>query len=143
MARKNTWSAEQIALLGTDTDKTVAGRLGKKPATVTRARIDFGIPAFDPSKGNQHKWTDKEIKMLGNVSDMDIAEKLGISRNAVINARNMRGIAPPTKNTAMGKNPRVPITIRLPAEIVERLRAGGNITAQIECAVNKYFGEIS
>lgn len=44
-----------------------------------------------------------------------------------------------SQNRMTGDRPRVSITIRLPADLVETLRSAGNVTAQIEAAIKDYL----
>jgi hypothetical protein len=40
------WSAEQLALLGTDTDEAIASRIGRTASAVRQMRTSLGIPTF-------------------------------------------------------------------------------------------------
>ncbi len=44
---RTVWSAEQLALLGTDTDQAIAVRLGRTETAVTLKRTRLKIPHFD------------------------------------------------------------------------------------------------
>ena len=39
------WAAEELALLGTDTDRAVAARIGRTESAVRQMRSKLGIPA--------------------------------------------------------------------------------------------------
>jgi len=81
------WSADQVALLGTDTDKAVARRLGRSRSSVINTRLKLGIPAFTVRDGwGQHEG------LIGQMPDSQIAKLRGVSRPAVNAARIRRGI---------------------------------------------------
>lgn len=90
--RKNSWTEEQIALLGTDTDKAIAEKLGKKANVVAQNRIKRGIPPKDSKRSQKNVWDKTNEIELGKLPDSVIAEKLGISVSSVTLARQRRGI---------------------------------------------------
>lgn len=90
---KNAWTDEQIALLGTDTDKAIATLLGKKQNSVAHNRIKRGIPPKDPKRSQKNVWEKTEEEdSLGKLPDSVIAERLGIAIASVTLARQRRGI---------------------------------------------------
>ena len=63
------WTAEQMALLGTDHDKVIAKKLGRTQRAVTTQRVKRKIPAFSGSPGGGRAWTDEELALLGTDHD--------------------------------------------------------------------------
>lgn len=83
------WIKAHVALLGTDTDRSVAKKVGREVATVASARIRRGIPSFQ----KQEPWTDANIAMLGSMPDPVVAARVKRSKESVAAARRARGIA--------------------------------------------------
>ena len=59
------WTDEEIALLGTDTDRAIANRLGLPKKVVTNERERLGIP------GLSQRWKEHEIALLGTAPDSE------------------------------------------------------------------------
>lgn len=78
---KRPWSAEEIAILGSESDEVVARRLSRSVSAVVTKRCHLGIPAFG------RYWNAKREKFLGTDTDQAVAEYLGITRSAVMNHR--------------------------------------------------------
>jgi hypothetical protein len=49
------WTAEQLALLGTDADEAVAARVGRMANAVRQMRTSLGIPTFLDSRRCERK----------------------------------------------------------------------------------------
>ena len=81
------WTAEQVALLGTDCDKVIARRIGRTTAVVTTQRVKRKIPAFSGWPGGGPGWTAEELALLGTDTDEAVAEKIGRSASAVAQKR--------------------------------------------------------
>lgn len=81
-------TADEIALLGKDTDPATAKALRWSYASVKEARIWRGILAFRPRR----KWTPAELATLGTMSDDQVARKLGRSKGNVSARRKRLGI---------------------------------------------------
>jgi hypothetical protein len=77
------WTAEQIALLGTDHDKVIAKKLGR---TLRK------IPAFSGSPESGPAWTDEELALLGTNTDVAVAARIGRTRGAVSQNRAARNV---------------------------------------------------
>lgn len=84
------WSPEQISLLGTDTDRAIATKIGRSLGAVETKRADLGIPAH-----RQHRfdWTPARLRLLGRMSDAALAGQLGCDYKTVFRERRRRGIA--------------------------------------------------
>ncbi len=78
-----------IALLGTDTDKAIATRLGIYPTTVGRIRRELGIPSF---KRINISWTVEMDALVGTMTDGQVAKQLGLGRCTVRDRRYLLGI---------------------------------------------------
>jgi hypothetical protein len=86
------WTAEQLALLGTDRDSAVAARLGRSPNAVALRRRALGVPAFGGRAGGRG-WTKPELRLLGTDSDEAVAKRIGRTPGAVTQRRCAVGIA--------------------------------------------------
>lgn len=109
-APKNSWTAENVALLGTMSDSSVAARLGLTVATVRQARGDRGIPAHrlqapvqapkPPKKGPHAGVLGRPpielpvqcVKQLGAVPDVQIARSAGVSVGTIRRRRAEAGL---------------------------------------------------
>jgi hypothetical protein len=80
------WSVEEIAMLGTDTDNTIARALGLPMKVVRNERLRLGIP------GVSQRWQEHEIAVLGTEPDSQIAQSLGKSLQSVRQKRAHLGI---------------------------------------------------
>ena len=76
------WTDEEIALLGTDTDRAIAKALGL-PINVSRAAPRLGSLAWLSMDGAQ-------IGLLGTAPDSELARKLGKSASAIWRTRATR-----------------------------------------------------
>lgn len=89
----STWTAAEVALLGTMKDSAVAERTGRHPVTVQRWRKELGIPPFKPAiPPGAHDWTEEIIADLGTATDREIGEKYGISNVTISVKRKKLGI---------------------------------------------------
>lgn len=89
------WTKDQIALLGTASDRAVAAELELDHRSVYRKRTMLGIPPFGPSKEVEgHRWSLAELALLGKRSDRHVARAVGVSHAAVAYKRDALGIAP-------------------------------------------------
>lgn len=117
------WTAAKLKLLGTMSDRALAGRLGVSATTVSSKRLLAGIPAFGGAGPVAFRWTRKAEALLGRMSDTEVAERLGLSTRTVRMHRVLVGIPP------LGLGPRgiemTPAILRLlkrsTAEVVEAL----------------------
>ena len=125
------WRKDKIALLGRDSDRKIAERLGTTTGVVARQRGRLGIPSFYPQR--RISWTKKMTALLGKVTDWKIATKYRMRRGSVARQRRKLGIPPcvetrPVKGTPdLKKILRLPIGLicrhyRLSTETVARLR---------------------
>jgi hypothetical protein len=99
--RQGTWhpasgrafTAEEIALLGTGSDRAIALALGRHTKTIHWKRNELGIPPYrDPERANPRRFTAREIKLLGTDSDEAIATALGRNRSMITTKRIALGI---------------------------------------------------
>jgi hypothetical protein len=97
MAKPHFWTAKEMALLGTQTDKEVAQQIGVSPATVYVKRSKLGIPAHNGRPHFMCRWGTTELAMLGRFPDSEIAELTSRSLNEVVNKRKSLGIKPLTR----------------------------------------------
>jgi hypothetical protein len=80
------WSEEEVALIGTGSDKTVAKELGLAVAVVKHKRERLGISLL------ALRWKDHEIPLLGTAPDSQLAKTLGKSISVVKRKREQLGI---------------------------------------------------
>jgi len=80
------WTDEEIALLGTDTDRAIANVLGLPINVVKNKRDRLGISLL------AQRWKEHEIVLLGTASDSELARKLGKSSSAIWRKREQLGI---------------------------------------------------
>jgi len=80
------WTDEEIALLGTDTDRAIANVLGLPINVVKNKRDRLGISRLSQS------WKEHEIVLLGTAPDSQLARKLGKSSSAIRRKREQLGI---------------------------------------------------
>ena len=83
------WTAEELALLGTDTDAAVARRIGRTQTAVYMQRRKLGLA---PGIPHTRTWTKAELRLLGKHSDAEVASRLGVSRKHVLEMRRRRGV---------------------------------------------------
>jgi hypothetical protein len=81
------WTADQVALLGTDHDEAIAGRIGRSPGAVTSKRVGLKIAAYSGQAGGGRSWTATEVTLLGTDRDAVIAKKTGRTVRAVTSKR--------------------------------------------------------
>jgi hypothetical protein len=86
------WTAEQLALLGTDHDKAIAKKLNRTRGAVTTQRVKRKIPAFSGSPGGGRAWTDEELALLGTDHDEVVAARIGRTPGAVSQKRAARKV---------------------------------------------------
>ncbi|MDR3582518.1 MAG: hypothetical protein P4L67_04565 [Candidatus Pacebacteria bacterium] len=96
--RKNTWTDEQTAILGTMPDYKVAAKLGLTVSVVYNRRCKMRIPtcwndkAYSGDAPADSDWTQEEDDLLGTHRDHVIAGKLGRSLGDVQKRRASLGI---------------------------------------------------
>ena len=86
-ARNRPWKEEEIKLVGTDTDRAIAKRLGRSLASVLNMRRKVGI-----EYRSSNAWRAEEDAILGKVADAEAARRLGRSRGAVAHRRRRLGM---------------------------------------------------
>jgi hypothetical protein len=87
------WTADQIALLGTDHDKVVAQKLDRSVNAVTVKRVKLHIRAFSGNSGGGRDWAASELKLLCTDHDKVIAAKIKRTASAVRQKRTSLKIA--------------------------------------------------
>jgi hypothetical protein len=80
------WTDEEIALLGTDTDRVIANSLGLPINVVKQKRQRLGISRLS------QRWKEHEIALLGTAPDSELARKLGKSSSVIWRKREQLGI---------------------------------------------------
>jgi hypothetical protein len=86
--QKLTWNAQADALLGVDSDRVVAKKVGVNQATVQRRREALGIP---PARRGFH-WDATTDALLGVESDRVVGAKLGIHPETAQRRRKALGV---------------------------------------------------
>jgi hypothetical protein len=112
------WAKNKIALLGSDSDRKVATRLGTNLAVVGRQRTLLGIPSFYPQR--RISWTREMTALLGKVTDWKIARKYRMSRGSVARQRRKLGIPPCVETRPVKQTPNLKRILRLPMEVICR-----------------------
>lgn len=89
------WTPEQIAMLGTITDRDVAIKTGRTAKAVSSRRLLLGIAPFRQHTKHARpvKWTMAKDRVLGTMSDTDAARKLRCSPMQAFNRRRKLEIA--------------------------------------------------
>ena len=87
MTKHHQWTAQELALLGTMSDKKVAEQLGLPVHTVARKSRILGL-TFQ----KQEKWSAEHVALLGTASDSAVARLVGRKRMTVYFARRTRAI---------------------------------------------------
>jgi hypothetical protein len=83
------WTAEKIALLGTDSDVVIAKQLGISHATVAAQRRKRDIETYARRRG--YKWGQTELSLLGSYSDREIEQMTAVSgRDCHIETRSSK-----------------------------------------------------
>jgi hypothetical protein len=80
------WTAEQDALIGTDTDSAIARALNLPYSAIAYRRHSLGIAR--PSR----RWTANQMALLGTAADQEVGRRVGKSATAVAKKRLERGI---------------------------------------------------
>ncbi len=89
------WTAAEMAILGTMTDKEAGEALDLSPSTVRLKRISLGIPPCRRGKSRPASvWTPDVIRRLGKESAAVIARDVGVSRQRVSQKLQELGIPP-------------------------------------------------
>lgn len=86
------WTPEADALLGTESDMSVATRLGISHMAVLTRRNKLNISALN-QKIVTAKWTQAMDDEIGKGTDADVAKKLGLSEGQVMTRRRKLNIA--------------------------------------------------
>lgn len=80
------WTDDEIALLGTDTDRAIANALGLPINVITNKRARLGISCL------AQRWKEHEIALIGTAPDSQLARTLGKSASAIRRKRENLGI---------------------------------------------------
>ena len=89
------WVQDMLNILGTDTDISIAKRLGIGKSSVRVKREELGIPP----RGRTMIWTPEMLEDLGKYSDRIVAEKWDIGHGCVNRKRAELGIPVAHKGT--------------------------------------------
>jgi hypothetical protein len=85
--REDTWTAEEIALLGQLPDAEVACRTGRSADAVRQRRERLGLP--NPTTTH---WNAEGLALLGTMPDAEVARRLGRPLHSVVQKRWKLGI---------------------------------------------------
>ena len=115
------WTKQQIALLGKESDRKMARRLGISAPAVWRKRVQLGIRALTPK---QHiEWTKARSALLGKLSDKVLAKRWGVKAETIARKRTELGIEPFVRTTPPRPTRPLKAILRLPVhEICRRYR---------------------
>jgi hypothetical protein len=80
------WTEEELALIGTDSDKAVAQALGMPLNVVKQKRDKLGISLL------AQRWKEHEIALLGTAPDSELARTLGKPTSVIWRKREKLGI---------------------------------------------------
>ncbi|MHB1035584.1 MAG: hypothetical protein ACYC0Y_13150 [Pirellulales bacterium] len=83
------WTTEELRLLGTDTDRAVAAKIGRTPKAIGAKRHKLGM-----TEPQSSPWTQKELRLVGTDTDRAVAAKIGRTAKAVTHKRDELGIPP-------------------------------------------------
>jgi hypothetical protein len=86
--RLKLWTPEEEKLLGTDTDKAIARRLGRSALAVRARRASLGLPPIPINK----PWREKELKLVGQMPDAEVARLTPHPLKAVQSKRHALGL---------------------------------------------------
>ncbi|OGQ81118.1 MAG: hypothetical protein A3F90_04005 [Deltaproteobacteria bacterium RIFCSPLOWO2_12_FULL_60_19] len=112
------WTKRKIALLGTDSDRKIAERLGTIGGVVVRRRTRLGIPSF--YRYRRISWTKEMVSLLGKTTDWEIAKKYGMKRESVARERRKRGIPPCIDARPVISTPALRPILSLPMRVIAR-----------------------
>ncbi|MCG7374208.1 hypothetical protein [Pseudomonas luteola] len=87
------WTAESLALLGVESDASVASKLGLNRKGVWAKRTSLGIPRCSKRSKDNDELPEELILKLGKVPDSDLAREYGVPDYALYKARKERSIA--------------------------------------------------
>lgn len=112
------WNQDALALLGTDSDMTIAIKLGVSHSTVMKKRKELGIPACH--KAANTIWTPEMDSLVATGTDADVAQQLGLTEYQVMYRRRQLGKSPSSVVQAVYTgSSRVP----LDADIMEKIKS--------------------
>lgn len=94
------WTPETLALLGTQSERQIAKRLGISAATVHNKRRDLGITSYRPPQ-ERIAWTAEMLALLGAVPDRTIARRFKMTNESVKHKRDELGLAPHQQKSRM------------------------------------------
>jgi hypothetical protein len=80
--RDETWTEDEIALLGQLSDAKVASKIRRTADAVRQKREELGVP--NPTTT---RWSAEELALLGTMSDAEVASKIGRSPLSVTQKR--------------------------------------------------------
>ncbi len=113
------WTLEQIQLLGTISDKSVADQIGVSPTTVKRHRQRLGIEPFRIDS-RRASWTEEILGLLGKVPDAEIRRRFGINCHSIGAKRRSLGIAPVKENQSVVATDDLKAILHLPGSVIAR-----------------------
>jgi len=112
------WTKKALEMLGTDSDRRVATRLGITLGVVARKRALVGIPARYAIKRLQ--WTRRMVASLGKVSDKKLAGRFKVKPETVARKRTELGIGPHVDTRPWLRDARIKTALRLPMRYLQK-----------------------
>lgn len=104
------WTPETVALLGTQSERQIAKRLGISAASVHNKRRELGIRSYRPPQ-ERITWTAEMLALLGAVPDRVIARRFQMTNESVKHKRDELGLAPHQQKSRTIARTRVLATI--------------------------------
>ena len=86
------WTAEELALLGTEPDAFIARKLERSTLAITKRRVTLGIPAVQYPNSKRRLYTRAEDLLLGTMPDDELARRLRRTAGAIGRRRSTLGI---------------------------------------------------
>jgi hypothetical protein len=131
------WTRAAVALLGTQSDRKLAKRLGLSAASVHNKRLELHIASHRPPQ-KRIEWTAEMISLLGAISDLKFAQRFAITKDSVKSKRDALGIPPHHyKSQAIARTTSLAKILRLPNR---ELRTRYGITKGTALKLRHEFG---
>lgn len=143
------WTPAMDAILGTDRDAAIAGRLGLSDHQIVTRRKELGVKGYSLP---QREWTPEEDAVLGTDTLMNISAHLGRPASQIQKRMLQLGVArfaepgrqrniPPSQKTLDSEREKLERSLRKSARYYEKLQHGADIAEGI--AMGRNFKEIS
>jgi len=86
------WTADELALLGTEPDAFIARKLERSTLAITKRRVTHGIPAVQYPDSMRRRYTRAEDLLVGTMPDAELARRLRRTAGAIGRRRSTLGI---------------------------------------------------